>query len=61
MISGELRASLIPPNTKGMVIEPISNKITYFGKENIITDIQIWIENQNNVSLTVDVKSVGFL
>ena len=30
--SGELRASLTPPSTKGMVIEPISNKITYFGK-----------------------------
>ena len=32
MISGELRASLTPPSTKGMVIEPISNKITYLGK-----------------------------
>ena len=30
--SGELMASLTPPSTKGMVIEPISNKITYFGK-----------------------------
>ena len=30
--SGELRTSLTPPSTKGMVIEPISNKITYLGK-----------------------------
>ena len=32
MISGELMASLTPPSMKGMVIEPISNKITYLGK-----------------------------
>ena len=39
--SGELRASLTPPSTKGMVIEPISSNITYFGKKTVITDIQI--------------------
>ena len=60
--SGELRASLTPPSTKGMVIEPISKKITYLENKTVITDIQVWIENQNyNVSLTVDVNFVGFV
>ena len=44
--SGELRASLTPPSTKGMVIEPISKKITYLENKTLLKIIKYELKNK---------------